>query len=154
FLEKLHLSHLADYLRVLGCTCVRDLRLLEKPELEAIQLISRRRLLQELDSFNLHHEGEVLGAAAGEMLGEALCGAASEILDAAADEVLGVAAAPPADCSLEGWLTWYGLTHIAGFLKAIGVHSVADMTYLREEDLQLLKPVTRRRILACYRKSA
>ncbi|KAK8726170.1 hypothetical protein OTU49_010405 [Cherax quadricarinatus] len=118
FLEKLHLSHLADYLRVLGCTCVRDLRLLEKPELEAIQLISRRRLLQELDSFNLHHE------------------------------------APPADCSLEGWLTWYGLTHIAGFLKAIGVHSVADMTYLREEDLQLLKPVTRRRILACYRKSA
>ncbi|XP_042211419.1 uncharacterized protein LOC121858837 isoform X2 [Homarus americanus] len=117
FLDKMHLTHLVDYLRVLGCTCVRDLRLLEKPELDAIQLISRRRLQQELDSLNLHHE------------------------------------APPSDCSLEGWLTWYGLTHIAGFLKAIGVHSVADMTYLREDDLQLLKPVTRRRIIACHRKS-
>lgn len=116
FLDKLHLSHLADYLRVLGCTCVRDLRLLEKPELDAIQLISRRRLLQELDTVNLHHE------------------------------------APPADCSLEGWLAWYGLTHVSGFLKAIGVHSVTDISYLREDDLQLLKPVTRRRIIACHRK--
>ncbi|XP_037783181.1 uncharacterized protein LOC119579445 isoform X3 [Penaeus monodon] len=116
FLAELHLSHLADYLRVLGCTCVRDLRLLETSELEAIQLVSRRRLLQQLDSLKLHHE------------------------------------APPEDCSLEGWLTWYGLTHISGFLKAIGVHTVGDLAYVREEDLVLLKPVTRRRILACNKR--
>ncbi|XP_042863877.1 uncharacterized protein LOC122248121 isoform X2 [Penaeus japonicus] len=116
FLAGLHLSHLIDYLRVLGCTCVRDLRLLENSELEAIQLVSRRRLLQQLDSLKLHHE------------------------------------APPEDCSLEGWLTWYGLTHISGFLKAIGVHTVADLAYVREEDLVLLKPVTRRRILACNKR--
>nr|XP_027226712.1 uncharacterized protein LOC113818720 isoform X2 [Penaeus vannamei] len=116
FLAELHLSHLADYLRVLGCTCVRDLRLLESSELEAIQLVSRRRLLQQLDSLKLHHE------------------------------------APPEDCSLEGWLTWYGLTHISGFLKAIGVHTVGDLAYVREEDLVLLKPVTRRRILACNKR--
>lgn len=61
--------------------------------------------------------------------------------------------APPEDCSLEGWLTWYGLTHISGFLKAIGVHTVADLAYVREEDLVLLKPVTRRRILACNKRS-
>lgn len=116
FLEELQLTHLGNYLRVLGCTCVRDLRLLEEPELNAIQLISRRRLLKRLESLSLHHE------------------------------------APPAECSLEGWLTWYGLTHISGFLSAIGVHSVGDLTYLKEEDLELLKPVTRRRILSCYRK--
>lgn len=116
FLAGLHLGHLADYFRVLGCTCVRDLRLLETAELEAIQLVSRRRLLQQLDSLKLHHE------------------------------------APPEDCSLEGWLTWYGLTHISGFLKAIGVHSVHDLTYLRDDDLSLLKPVTRRRILACNKR--
>ncbi|XP_064116956.1 uncharacterized protein LOC135222699 isoform X2 [Macrobrachium nipponense] len=116
FLGSLHLSHLLDYLKVLGCMCVRDLRLLEMPELEAIQLVSRRRLLQQLDSLSLHHE------------------------------------APPEGCSLEAWLTWYGLTHISGFLTAIGVHSVGDLRYLREDDLVLLKPVTRRRILACNRK--
>ncbi|XP_066938679.1 uncharacterized protein [Macrobrachium rosenbergii] len=116
FLGNLHLGHLLDYLKVLGCMCVRDLRLLEMPELEAIQLISRRRLLQQLDSLSLHHE------------------------------------APPEGCSLEAWLTWYGLTHISGFLTAIGVHSVGDLRYLREDDLVLLKPVTRRRILACNRK--
>ncbi|KAK7069407.1 hypothetical protein SK128_028623 [Halocaridina rubra] len=116
FLSGLHLVHLADYFKVLGCMCVRDLRLLEVSELEAIQLISRRRLLQHLDSITLHHE------------------------------------APPADCSLEAWLTWYGLTHISGFLAAIGVHTVGDLGYLREDDLQLLKPVTRRRILTCKAK--
>lgn len=116
FLEELQLTHLRDYLRVLGCTCVRDLKLLEDPELNAIQLVSRRRLLKRLESLSLHHE------------------------------------APPTDCSLEGWLTWYGLTHISGFLNAIGVLSVADMSYLREEDLELLKPVTRRRILSLYHK--
>lgn len=52
------MGHLADYFRVLGCTCVRDLRLLEKSELEVVQLISRRRLLEQLDKINLHHEGE------------------------------------------------------------------------------------------------
>lgn len=58
FLEELQLTHLGNYLRVLGCTCVRDLRLLEEPELNAIQLISRRRLLKRLESLSLHHEGE------------------------------------------------------------------------------------------------
>ncbi|XP_068200965.1 uncharacterized protein [Palaemon carinicauda] len=116
FLNSLHLSHLLDYLKVLGCMCVRDLRLLETPELEAIQLISRRRLLQQLDSVSFHHE------------------------------------APPEGCSLEAWLTWYGLGHISGFLTSIGVHSVGDLKYLREDDLVLLKPVTRRRIIACNRK--
>ncbi|KAG0717418.1 hypothetical protein GWK47_054502 [Chionoecetes opilio] len=56
FLEELQLTHLRDYLRVLGCTCVRDLKLLEEPELNAIQLISRRRLLKRLESMSLHHE--------------------------------------------------------------------------------------------------
>lgn len=116
FLEELQLTHLRDYLKVLGCTCVRDLKLLEEPELNAIQLVSRRRLLQRLENMSLHHES------------------------------------PPSDCSLEGWLTWYGLTHIAGFLNAIGVLTVGDMSYLKEEDLELLKPVTRRRILSLYRK--
>ncbi|KAG7174842.1 hypothetical protein Hamer_G020722 [Homarus americanus] len=158
FLDKMHLTHLVDYLRVLGCTCVRDLRLLEKPELDAIQLISRRRLQQELDSLNLHHEDNTYSDSCishsvkfspleSSPPSSHLSSSSSLPLSLPSSNLtvppLPPSSAPPSDCSLEGWLTWYGLTHIAGFLKAIGVHSVADMTYLREDDLQLLKPVTR-----------
>ncbi|XP_068200963.1 uncharacterized protein [Palaemon carinicauda] len=166
FLNSLHLSHLLDYLKVLGCMCVRDLRLLETPELEAIQLISRRRLLQQLDSVSFHHEDSSFA--------ESCLSDASPILQRAPlfltsisssycshlpspptgliPDSSGSPSAPPEGCSLEAWLTWYGLGHISGFLTSIGVHSVGDLKYLREDDLVLLKPVTRRRIIACNRK--
>ncbi|XP_027226711.2 uncharacterized protein [Penaeus vannamei] len=156
FLAELHLSHLADYLRVLGCTCVRDLRLLESSELEAIQLVSRRRLLQQLDSLKLHHEDSSFcdSCLPASVISQALSRSSFSPLSSSnlTPPPSPPPSAPPEDCSLEGWLTWYGLTHISGFLKAIGVHTVGDLAYVREEDLVLLKPVTRRRILACNKR--
>ncbi|XP_063588289.1 uncharacterized protein LOC134765542 isoform X2 [Penaeus indicus] len=156
FLAELHLSHLADYLRVLGCTCVRDLRLLETSELEAIQLVSRRRLLQQLDSLKLHHEDNSFcdSCLPASVISQAFSYSSFPPLSSSnlTPPPSPPPSAPPEDCSLEGWLTWYGLTHISGFLKAIGVHTVGDLAYVREEDLVLLKPVTRRRILACNKR--
>ncbi|XP_042863876.1 uncharacterized protein LOC122248121 isoform X1 [Penaeus japonicus] len=156
FLAGLHLSHLIDYLRVLGCTCVRDLRLLENSELEAIQLVSRRRLLQQLDSLKLHHEDNSFcdSCLPASVVSQVLSHSSFPPLSSSnlTPPPSPPPSAPPEDCSLEGWLTWYGLTHISGFLKAIGVHTVADLAYVREEDLVLLKPVTRRRILACNKR--
>ncbi|CAL4082244.1 unnamed protein product, partial [Meganyctiphanes norvegica] len=111
FLNQLQLHHLSDYFRVLGCTCTRDLRLLEKSELDAIQLVPRRRLQQHMSNIPHHHE------------------------------------APPEGCSLNDFLQWFGLLHIEGFLNTIGVYSVTDLSYLKEDDLCLLRPVTRRRLL-------
>ena len=56
-------------------------------------------------------------------------------------------AAPSENCSLKDWLNENELSHLEGFLSAVGVHCVSDLAYVTEEDLQLLKPVARRRLL-------
>ncbi|XP_076054911.1 uncharacterized protein LOC143033407 isoform X3 [Oratosquilla oratoria] len=144
FLGSLQLSHLTEYLRVLGCTCVRDLRLLEAPQLEAIQLINRRRLLKHLEKLEFQTEAIQKTEFHGD-LGLSPGGLSDAEPHDPSEEA-------PHDASLEDWLKWYGLSHIQGFLMAIGVNTVADIELLQEEDLQLLKPITRRRFLACNKK--
>ncbi|CAL4091764.1 unnamed protein product [Meganyctiphanes norvegica] len=60
--------------------------------------------------------------------------------------------APPPESSLGEYLRWYGLQHLEGFLNTIGVFTVNDIAYLHEEDLCLLRPVPRRRLLAASKQ--